>query len=80
MYHIFIICSLVEGHLGRLQSLAIVNRAALNTAEQVFVKQDVESFGHAMEWYSCVLCGFISSILRICHTHFHGCASMQSQH
>lgn len=49
MNHIFMICSLVEGHLGCFRFLALENRAAMTTPEQVFVKQDTESFGH-MPW------------------------------
>ena len=30
MYHIFLICSAVEGHLGCFQFLAIINRATVN--------------------------------------------------
>ena len=30
IYHIFFICSIVEGHLGCFHSLAIINSAAVN--------------------------------------------------
>ena len=33
MYHIFCINSSVEGHLGSLQLLAIINKAAMNIVE-----------------------------------------------
>ena len=42
-HYIFIIHWPVEGHLGSFHSLALVNRTAVNTAEQEFV--DRESFG-----------------------------------
>jgi hypothetical protein len=35
MYHIFFIHSSVEGYLGYFQFLAIKNKAAMNTGEQV---------------------------------------------
>ena len=35
MYHIFCIYSSVEGHLGSLQLLAIINKAAVNIVEHV---------------------------------------------
>jgi hypothetical protein len=35
IYHIFLIHSSVEGHLGCFQSLAIVNSAAINMSVQV---------------------------------------------
>lgn len=41
MDHVFIIRSSVERHLNYFYSLAIVNRAALNSAEQVSVGSDV---------------------------------------
>ena len=37
MYHIFFIHSLIEGYLGSFQFLAIMNKAAMNIVEQVFV-------------------------------------------
>ena len=35
MYHIFCIRSLVEGHLGCFQFLAVINMAAMNIVEHV---------------------------------------------
>ena len=35
MYHIFCIYSSVEGHLGFFQLLAIINKAAMNIAQDV---------------------------------------------
>ena len=37
MYHIFCIHSSVEGHLGSFQLLAIINKAAMNIVERVFL-------------------------------------------
>jgi hypothetical protein len=37
MYHIFCIYSSVEGHLGSFQLLAIINKAAMNIVEHVFL-------------------------------------------
>ena len=37
MYHIFCIQSSVEGHLGSFQLLAIINKAAMNIVEHVFL-------------------------------------------
>jgi len=36
MYHIFCIHSSVEGHLGSLQLLAIINKFAMNIVEHVY--------------------------------------------
>lgn len=44
MYHIFIIHLLAGGHLGCLRSLAIVNRAAVNTAAQVSLEWAIKVF------------------------------------
>jgi hypothetical protein len=39
MYHIFCIHSSVEGHPGSFQLLAIINKAAMNIVEPVFLLQ-----------------------------------------
>jgi hypothetical protein len=39
MYHIFCIHSSVEEHLGSFQLLAIINKAAMNIVENVFLCQ-----------------------------------------
>ena len=40
MYHIFCIHSLVEGHLGCLQFLGIMNKAAMNILEHMSLEYD----------------------------------------
>ena len=46
MYHIFCIHSSVEGHLGSFQFLAIINKAAMNIVEHVFLLHAGESSGY----------------------------------
>lgn len=47
MYLIFIIIhSSAEGHLGCSHFLAVVTRKGKKNAKQVFVEEDVKSFGH----------------------------------
>jgi hypothetical protein len=46
MYQFFCIHSSVEGHLGSFQLLAIINRAAMNIVEHVFLIQVGESSGY----------------------------------
>ena len=46
MYHIFCIHSSVEGHLGSFQLLAIINKAAMNIVEHVFLLYVGTSFGY----------------------------------
>lgn len=41
----FMICSSFEEHLGGFHSPSIVERAAMNIDEQVYVGQDVNWFG-----------------------------------
>ena len=48
MYHIFCIDSSVEGHLGSLQLLTIVKKAAINIVEHVSLLQVGESSGYIM--------------------------------
>ena len=45
MYHIFCIHSSVEGHLGSFQLPAIINKAAMNIVEHVFLLQVGASSG-----------------------------------
>ena len=46
MYHIFYIHPSVEGHLGSSQLLAIINVAAMNIVEHVFVLHVGASSGY----------------------------------
>jgi hypothetical protein len=68
MYYIVIIHLLVEGHLDCSNFLATVAREAMDMAEQVSVKLNVESFGYLPRTGSCDRCTF--SFLRVAHTDF----------
>jgi hypothetical protein len=46
MYHIFCNHSSVEGHLGWFQLLAIINKAAMNIVEHVFLLHVGASSGY----------------------------------
>ena len=46
MYHIFFICSAVDGHLGCFDVLVIVNSAAINFVVHVFFEL----------WFSLDIC------------------------
>ena len=46
MYHIFFIYSSVEGHLGWLQFLAIMNKADMNIVEQMSLWDVGASLGY----------------------------------
>jgi hypothetical protein len=52
MYHIFCIHSSVEGHLGSFQLLAIINKAAMNIVEHVFLLHVGASSGYMTK--SCI--------------------------
>ena len=43
MHHIYCIHSSVEGHLDSLKFLAILNKAAMNIVEHVYLLHDEES-------------------------------------
>jgi hypothetical protein len=80
MYHIFYIHSSVEGHLGSLQLLAIINKAAMNIVEHVSLLPDGTSFGYMprrgiAEFSSSTMSNFLRSL----QTDFQsGCTSLQS--
>lgn len=48
-YHIFIIHSLIDGHLGCFYSLAVMNRAAMHIDKQISLKKDMRSLGY--QWW-----------------------------
>jgi hypothetical protein len=80
MYHIFCIHSSVEGHLGSFQLLAIINKAAMNIVEHVFLLP-VRTFSGYMS--KSVIAGSsgctMSNFLRNHQTDFQrGCKSLYS--
>lgn len=46
MYHIFTICSSVEGHIGCFHFLTFVTRLAVITDGQISVEWELDSLGH----------------------------------
>jgi hypothetical protein len=46
MYHIFCIHSSVEGHVGSIQLLAIINKADMNILDNISLLYVGESFGY----------------------------------
>jgi hypothetical protein len=80
MYHIFGIHSSVEGHLGSFQLLAIINKAAMNIVEHVFLLLVGTSSGY-MPRRGIVgsSSSTMSNFLRNVQTDFQsGCTSLQS--
>jgi hypothetical protein len=80
MYHIFCIHSSDEGHLGSLQLLAIINKAAINILEHVYLIHVGASFEYIPRSGIGGSSGsIISNNLRNCLTDFQsGCTSLQS--
>jgi hypothetical protein len=79
MYHIFCIHSSVEGHLGSFQLLAIINKAAMNVVEHVFLLPVETSAGYMPRRGIAGSYGSImSNFLRNLQTDFQSCTSLQS--
>ena len=80
MYPIFCIHSSVEGHLGSFQLLAIINKAAMNIVEHVFLLYVGESFGYMPRSGIAGSSGStMSNYLKKHQTDFQsGCTSLQS--
>ena len=79
MYHIFCIHSSVEGHLGSFQLLAIINKAAMNTVEHVFLLPVGTSGYMARRGISGSSGSTMSNFLRNLKNDFQsGCTSLQS--
>jgi hypothetical protein len=81
MYHIFCIHSSVEGHLGSFQLLTIINKAAMNIEEHVFLLP-VGTFSGYMSTRGIAVSShsIMSNFLRKLPTDFQsGCTSLQSR-
>jgi hypothetical protein len=80
MYHIFCIHSSIEGHLGSFQLLAVINKAAMNIVEHVFLLPVLTSSGYMPRRGITGSSGSImSNFLRNLQTDFQsGCTSLQS--
>jgi hypothetical protein len=82
MYHIFCIHSSVEGHLGSFPLLAIINKAAMNIVEHVYLLQVGASSGYMpMSGIVGSSGSIMSNFLKNHQTDFQSsCTSLQSHH
>jgi len=80
MYHIFCICSSLEGHGGSFHLLATINKVAMNIMEHVSLLNVGESFGYMpRRGIAGSSSSSMSNFLRNLQTYLQrGCTSLQS--